>query len=50
MIQDNDKPQEQSAQEETEPVSPNHNDLEASEAEAISGGGYTTTSTGTHPN
>jgi hypothetical protein len=38
MIQDNNTPQEQSAQEETHPVSLDHDELEASEAEKVSGG------------
>jgi hypothetical protein len=38
MVEDNNPPQEQSAQEETHPVSLDHEDLEASEMESISGG------------
>ena len=38
MIKDNSAPQEQSVQEETHPVSLDHEDLEASEMESISGG------------
>ena len=38
MIKDNNAPQEQSAQEETHPVGLDHEDLEASEMESISGG------------
>ena len=38
MIQDNNAPQEQSAQEETHPVSLDHDELKASEAEKVSGG------------
>ena len=38
MIQDNHTPQEQSAQEETHPESLDHDELEASEAEKVSGG------------
>ena len=54
MIKDNDAPQEQRTQEESEPASPQHDDLEVSETEAISGGVpadiYTSTSHGIHPN
>jgi hypothetical protein len=38
MIKDNNPPQEQSAKEETHPESLDHDDLEASEAEKVSGG------------
>jgi hypothetical protein len=38
MIKDNNAPQEQSAQEEIHPLSLDHEDLEASEMESISGG------------
>ena len=38
MIKDNNTPQEQSAQEEALPESLDHDDLEASEMESISGG------------
>jgi hypothetical protein len=38
MAEDNNPPQEQSAQEETHAVSLDHEDLEASEMETISGG------------
>ena len=38
MIKDNNAPQEQSAREEIHPVSLDHEDLEASEMESISGG------------
>ena len=38
MVEDNNPPQEQSAQEETHPVSLDHEELEAIEMETISGG------------
>ncbi|MGA7416168.1 MAG: hypothetical protein WBW33_37205 [Bryobacteraceae bacterium] len=38
MIKDNNAPQEQSAQEETHPVSLDHEELEAIEMESVSGG------------
>jgi len=45
MIKDNNAPQEQSVQEEIRPESLDHDDLEASEMENVSGGAATPTYT-----
>jgi hypothetical protein len=53
MIKDDKAPQEQSAQEETDPKSLDHDDLEGGELENVSGGSpadYVHVSIGCHPN